>query len=55
MRQSLICAAMSLPFMMGAAIGMTVDLPGLAPAVSVFMPVILLIPVAMGRWTFLKT
>jgi lipopolysaccharide export system permease protein len=55
LKQSLICSAMSLPFMMGAAIGMTVDLPGLSPAVSVFLPVILLIPVAMGRWTFLKT
>ena len=41
--------------MMGAAIGMTVDLPGLAPAAGVFLPVILLIPVAMARWTFLRT
>ncbi len=55
MRQTLLCAAMALPAMMGGALGMMMDLPGFSPTVSVFLPVILLLPVAVARWTFLRT
>jgi hypothetical protein len=34
---------------------MMVQLPGVTPAVSVFMPVLVLIPVALARITFVKT
>lgn len=53
--QSVQCAVMSVPAMIGAAIGMMVQLPGVTPAVSVFMPVLVLIPIALARITFIKT
>jgi lipopolysaccharide export system permease protein len=53
--QSVMCAGMTIPAMIGAAIGMMVQLPGVTPAVSVFMPVLVLIPVALARITFVKT
>jgi hypothetical protein len=55
MRQSLLCAGMAIPALFGAALGMSVALPGVPPAVGVFLPVALLIPVAAGRWTMMKT
>ncbi|MHC5002943.1 MAG: LptF/LptG family permease [Planctomycetota bacterium] len=55
MRQTLLCAGMALPAMMGAALGMMMELPGFSPTVSVFLPTILLLPVAIARWTFLRT
>jgi hypothetical protein len=53
--QSVMCAGMTIPAMIGAAIGMMVQLPCVTPAVSVFMPVLVLIPVALARITFVKT
>jgi hypothetical protein len=53
--QSVMCAGMTIPAMIGAAIGMMVQLPGVTPAVSGFMPVLVLIPVALARITFVKT
>jgi lipopolysaccharide export system permease protein len=55
MVHSLTCASMSIPAMIGAAIGMMAQLPGVSPAVSVFMPVLVLIPIAMARMSFIKT
>ncbi|MHC4990186.1 MAG: LptF/LptG family permease [Planctomycetota bacterium] len=55
MRQSLFCAGMALPAMMGGALGMMIQLPGMSPLVSVFLPVIIMFPMAVGRWTFMKT
>ncbi len=55
MRQAVVCATMALPALTGSAIGMMVEMPGIPPAVGVFLPVIVLIPVAAARWTFLKT
>jgi lipopolysaccharide export LptBFGC system permease protein LptF len=55
MRQSLLCSALAIPALMGAALGMTMELPGISPAVGVFLPVVVLIPVAAARWTFLRT
>jgi len=53
--QSVICATMSIPAMIGAAIGMMVQLPGIPPGVGVFLPVLVLVPVAMARVTVIKT
>lgn len=55
LRQSLLCAALTLPAMLGAAIGMMADLPGIPPAASVFLPVIILSFVAIVPWTNFKT
>jgi lipopolysaccharide export LptBFGC system permease protein LptF len=55
LRQSVLCAGMAVPALMGSAVGMMIELPGLPPAVGVFLPVVVLIPLAAGRWTFLRT
>ncbi len=55
MRQALLCAGLALPTLMGASLGMTMALPGISPALGVFLPVILLVPLAIGRWTFMRT
>ncbi len=54
-RQSLLCASLAVPAMIGAAIGMMVPLPGIPPAASVFLPALLMGPLAAARWSFLKT
>ncbi|UCD75594.1 MAG: LptF/LptG family permease [Phycisphaerales bacterium] len=53
--QSLRCAAIAITAMIGAAIFMMVQLPGIAPAVGVFLPVIVLLPIALGRVTYVRT
>lgn len=53
--RSLQCAASTLPAMIGAAIFMMVPLPGFPPAVSVFTPVVLLLPVVLFQWSYLRT
>lgn len=55
LRQSVVCAALAIPCMFGAAIGMMADLPGIPAAAGVFLPAIVLIPVALARVTFIKT
>jgi lipopolysaccharide export LptBFGC system permease protein LptF len=53
--RTVLCAGLSIPTMLGAAIFMTMDLPGIAPAVGVFLPVIVLLPVVLAQWTYVKT
>lgn len=53
--QSVSCAVVSIPAIIGAAIGMMMQLPGIPPAVGVFLPALVLIPVAMARLTTIKT
>jgi lipopolysaccharide export LptBFGC system permease protein LptF len=55
MRQSLLCASVTIPAMLGATIGVTIPLPGIPPAAGVFIPVIILLPVAIGRMAYIKT
>lgn len=55
LKQSVLCAATALPAMLGALIGMSVDLPGFTPAASVFLPAILLIPLALFSVTQIRT
>jgi lipopolysaccharide export LptBFGC system permease protein LptF len=53
--QAMLCSAVAIPALIGGAIAMVVDMPGIPPAVSVFLPVLVLVPVVLGRWTYLKT
>jgi lipopolysaccharide export LptBFGC system permease protein LptF len=53
--QTMICAAITIPAMLGGALFMMVDLPGIQPAVGVFLPVLVLIPIVLAQWTYLKT
>ena len=55
LQQSVLCAATSVPAMVGAVIMLSLRLPGIAPALSVFLPPITLIPVALWRMMYLKT
>lgn len=55
LRQSVLCAALAVPAIVGSAIGMMVDLPGIPPALGVFLPVIVLGFMSLFPWTFFKT
>lgn len=55
LRQSLLCAGTAIPAMLGALIGLTVDLPGIASSVEVFLPGLVLIPIAMFQVTLVRT
>ena len=55
MRQSVLCAAMAIPCLFGAVLGMMADLPGIPAAAGVFLPAFVLIPVALARLTFIRT
>ncbi len=49
MRPSVLCAAVAVPGLLGSLFTMTLDLPGLAASVGVFLPVALLLPIAAWR------
>ena len=55
LRQSVLCASLALPATLGAAIGMMVAMPGIPPAVGVFLPVIVLGFMSLFPWTNFKT
>jgi len=55
LRQSVMAASLAIPATMGSAIGMMVDMPGIPPALGVFLPVIALGFMALFPWTFFKT
>lgn len=55
LRQSVLCAATALPAMLGAFVGMTVELPGISPTVGAFLPAIVLVPIALARAVYVKT
>ena len=55
LRNSLLCAATTIPAMLGALMGFAASLPGIPPSVSVFLPVLILLPVAMFMATLIKT
>ncbi|MCP3905201.1 MAG: LptF/LptG family permease [Planctomycetes bacterium] len=52
---ALLCAIIAIPTMIGAALFMILELPGIVPAVGAFLPVIVLIPVVLAQWTYVKT
>ncbi len=55
LRRALTCAMIAIPSLLGSSIFMVMDLPGIPPALSVFLPVVILIPVVLAQWTFIKT
>ena len=55
LRQSLLCAGIAIPAMLGALIGLTMDLPGITSIVEVFLPGLVLIPIAMFQVTLIRT
>lgn len=55
LRQSLQCAAIAIPAMLGAGLGMNMNLPGISPAVGVFLPVLILLLLTLARWTYFRT
>ncbi len=55
LQQSILCAAFAVPATLGSFVAMTVDIPGLAPAVAVFLPAAILVPVAIGRLGSMRT
>ena len=47
LRNSVLCAAMAIPASMGSLLSLAMPFPGIPPALGVFLPVLVLIPVAM--------
>lgn len=55
LQQSLKAAAVAIPLLLGSLATMTISLPGLPPAVSTFLPVAILLPLAIGRLAYLRS
>jgi lipopolysaccharide export LptBFGC system permease protein LptF len=55
LRNSVLCAGVAIPAMLGALVGFAVDLPGISPAVGVFLPALVLIPIALFMVTLVRT
>ena len=53
--QSLKCAPIGIFALLGSVFGAAVDVPGLPVQVSVFLPVLILIPIAIAAWSSVKT
>ncbi len=55
LRKSLLCASVAIPVMVGALLGFTAELPGISPALAVFLPGLVLLPVAMFMVGLIRT
>ena len=55
LRNSALCAAVTMPAILGALVGFAVDLPGIPPGAGVFLPGLVLIPFVMFQLTLIKT
>lgn len=55
LRQSMLCAALAVPAVLGSAVGMMASLPGIPPAGGVFLPIVILLFVSLAPWTYFKT
>jgi lipopolysaccharide export LptBFGC system permease protein LptF len=53
--RTVVCAGICVPGLLGTAVFMLADLPGIAPTVGVFLPVVLLGPVVLAVWAYVKT
>lgn len=53
--QSVKCAPVGIIAMMGAVLGSALTLPGLPPALGVFLPVMVLVPIAIAVVAYIKT
>jgi hypothetical protein len=54
-RKSIVCSGVAIPVMLGALLGVTVELPGVPVALAVFLPGLVLIPVAMFMVGLIRT
>lgn len=55
LRQAILCALFAVPGTLGSLVAMTATLPGLPPAVNVFLPAAILLPIAFGRFGTMRT
>ena len=55
LQQSLRASIVVIPILIGSLATMTLQLPGLSPGVSTFLPVAVLLPIAIGRIAYLKS
>jgi len=55
LRQGILCAGFAVPATLGSLLAMNIAVPGLPPAVSVFLPCALLLPVALARLGSMRT
>lgn len=55
LRQSILCAGFAVPALLGSFVAMSMEMPGIPPAVSVFLPAAILLPIAMWRVGGVKT
>jgi lipopolysaccharide export LptBFGC system permease protein LptF len=55
LRQGILCAAFAVPASLGSLVAMNLALPGLPPAVAVFLPCAILLPVALARLGSVRT
>jgi hypothetical protein len=53
--QSVKCAPVALGSVLGSTLAVVAPIPGLPPAVAVFVPVVALAPMAIAMWTSVKT
>ena len=54
-QRSVICAGVVLPLYITAAAFMLVPIPGLSPMVSAFIPLVLLLPIGLARFAWMRT
>jgi len=55
LRRTVYCAAVAVPSLLGAALFMVVEMPGIPPAVGVFLPALVLIPLVLAQWTYVRS
>ena len=55
LRSSVLCAGAAIPATMGALLALAMPIPGIPPAVGVFLPVLVLIPIAIFMVSTIKT
>jgi lipopolysaccharide export LptBFGC system permease protein LptF len=55
LQQGILCAAFAVPATLGSLVAMNLALPGLPPAVAVFLPAVILLPVALARLGAMRT
>jgi hypothetical protein len=55
LRQSVRCAAITITILFGGSFVMLMAMPGIPPIASVFLPAILLFPLALVRTAAMKT
>ena len=55
LRSSVLCAGAAIPATMGALLSLAMPVPGIPPAIGVFLPVLVLIPIAIFMVSTIRT